>query len=412
MELASASLQSASRGSRARLTGTAFRLTNAGEKWRNPGEVSEKIVKRNRSKYALSLVYLAALVLLPWQVSAQGTGEFLCSGGSRDGGSCEAFSDCPGGVCLIAQGVCSDGNICVCPGGGECVGSPVCASDTRFGTCDGGVADTICCDTDFNCGAGDTCAATHKLCLSGSRQGFPCTSNAQCSGAVCGSNGFYCDGGDNDGYGCVSDDDCAGGVCDESFVTAPTATRTPVTPGSTPPPATPTESGSTPAPTNTQRPFPTVPTGVVPPTATPRPGNTLTPVPPTATYTPVIGTLVTTVGAASAGDNKITVAIDPARFPVQGVVDVGGGTVIDFTRRRSSATLNLKAVDGLPFALDAGSVVRVVEYTPTPGPVIIIDEGIDKGDGCAIRADKPRNSAGGAWIVVLGLALLWLRKRH
>ena len=412
MELALVAWHSAFRALRGSLLGTPFRLTNAGKKRTKLGEVTENLVKRNGMHLTLSLILVSAFALVPLRAIAQPTGEFLCSAGTNDGQPCEAFSDCPGGVCIIAQGVCSDGQICVCPGGGECVATPACPGAAQFGTCAGGVANEICCDTNFNCAANDPCIATHRLCLSGDLQGFPCTSSAQCDGAVCGSNGFFCSGGSADGFGCVSDEDCpVGGVCDNSFVVQPTATRTPVTPGSTPPPATPTQPNFTPAPTNTRGAIPTVPTGVVPPTPTSPPQDTFTPAPPTLTATPVVGTLVTTVGAAAPGDNKITVAIDPTQFPVQGVVDVGGGTLINFTRRRSSTVLDLKAVNGLPFGLNDGSVVRVVEFTPTPGPVIIIDEGIDEGSDCAIRTDPRRRSAGGLWVLGLGLALVALRKR-
>lgn len=412
MEVASVAWKWAFRAVRDRAPGAPFRLTNAGKKWTKLREVIGNPVKSNPMRLAPILITAMFLSLGAGAAVAQPTGEFLCSLGPNDGDPCEAFSDCEGGVCIIAQGVCSDGQICVCPGGGECVSTPACSGSPQFGTCAGGVADTLCCDTDFNCAPGDPCLATHKLCQSGELQGFPCTNNAQCGGAPCASNGFFCSGGSLDGYGCVTDDDCSGGgVCDTSFVVVPTATRTPVTPGATVPPATPTQPGSTPRPTNTTGPIPTVPTNVIPATPTSPPVNTSTPVPPTPTFTPVIGTLVTTVGDAEAGANKITVNVDPTQFPVEGVVDVGTGELIHFTRRRSSTILDLKAVNGLPFALDAGSVVRVVEYTPTPGPVIIIDEGVDRGSDCAIRTNPAARGFGGLSVLGLGVLALLIRRR-
>ncbi len=369
-------------------------------------------VKHYSKKAASCAIALIALLLAPSLVLAQGTGDFLCSAGSRDGQPCAAFSDCPGGVCIIAQGICNDGDICVCPGGGECVGDPVCSSDACFGTCAGGLADGVCCDTDFNCSGGACCNATHKLCLSGDLQGFPCLDSSQCDGAPCDSTGFFCDGGAADGLGCVTDADCPGGNCDTSFVAQPTST--PVTPGATQPPTTPT-TAATAGPTNTQRPFPTVPTSVVPPTATRPPENTRTPIPPTATFTPVVGTIVTTATDAPAGANKITVAIDPTTFPVQGVVDVGG-TMIDFTRRRSSTVLDLKAPAGLPFPLAAGSAVRVVEYTPTPGPRIVVDQAIAEGDGCAVvpasSATPQERRVTAIWLAGLAAFGILVRRRR
>jgi len=390
-----------------------FRLTNGREKRKNSGENLGRIVKRYAIEATLLLTVAFVFLVTPTSSTAQGTGEFLCSAGTRDGLTCEQFTDCPGGVCVIAQGVCSGGQICVCPGGGVCVSTPSCALDPFFGTCQGGVAEGVCCDADFNCGAGDTCVATHRLCLSGDRQGFPCRNNTHCNGAVCGSTGAFCDGGSADSFSCVDSSDCPGGLCDTSFVNVPTST--PVTPGPTNPvaTATPVTPGSTPLPTNTRLPIPTI--GVDPtPTsqATSPPQNSPTPVPPTATFTPVVGELVTTIGEAAPGANKITVNIDPDDFPVDGVVDVGGGALIDFTRHRSSNILNLKAPAGLPFGIGAGSVVRVVEYTPTPGPVFGEDRRIDKGNSCAIQPSGDRRGYGALWALGLGVALLAVRRRR
>lgn len=358
-------------------------------------------------RFGVALLAMAAGVALmaPSASLGQGTGEFLCSAGSRDGQSCLGFSDCPGGVCVIAQGVCSNGDVCVCPGGGQCVATPACSIDASFGTCAGGVAAGVCCALGFNCPTGDSCAATHKICLSGPFQGFPCTTNAMCEGGTCGSNGYFCDNGDADGYPCVTNADCPGGICETGFVTQPTNT-----PGTTQQVRTPTPTvpGATPAATNTAPAPPTLSPGVVP-TATPV--ETATATAPTPTSTPVIGTLLTTTQDAFAGDNKIVVDIDAAdlsTFPVEGVVEIAG-VEMDFTRRRSSRTLDLRAVNGLPANVPAGSIVRVIEFTPTPGPIRVEDRAIE--EGCAVRP-AASGDRGILWLVGAAMLAAGLRRRH
>lgn len=348
---------------------------------------------------------LTAWVLLGSTASwAQGNGAFLCSAGSRDGQTCLSFSDCPGGVCVIAQGVCSNGDPCVCPGGGRCNAAPACDIDASFGTCSGGVMSGVCCAVGFNCPTGDSCAATHRICLNGPFRGYPCTTNAMCEGGTCGSNGFFCEGGDADAYPCADSNDCPGGFCETAFA-QPTAT--PNTPGATQPPRTPTPTfpGITPGVTNTPRPFPTLSPGIVP-TAT-----AIGTVAPTPTFTPVVGTLLLTTAPAFIGASKILVEIEDAdlsTFPVQGIVDIGGSE-FDFTRRRSSRALDLKLVEGLPFALPAGSVVRVVEYVHTPGPIRHEDRAVD--ESCAIRPAQA-GDRGPLWLVALGLLGVVLRFRR
>jgi len=358
-----------------------------------------------RISVALVVGWVMVMIAGPSTSLAQGTGEFLCSAGSRDGQTCLAFSDCPGGVCVIAQGVCADGSTCVCPGGGQCVATPACASDTSFGTCIGGVADGVCCATGFNCPVGDTCVATQRVCAGGSFQGFPCTTNAMCNGGQCVSNGFVCEGGSADFFPCVTNEDCPGGICDQSFVNQPT--NTPVTPAATAGPNTPTSPPA--ASTNTPLPFPTIVPGT-PPTS--GPVNTATPVPPTATFTPVIGTLALTTADALVGANKVVVDIDPTAFPVQGVIDIDG-FLTEFTRRRSSRTLDLRAEFGLPFDVPAGSVVRVVEFTPTPGRHGQEQRDINEGRGCAVAPPMTNSSStpGAAWLALIAAVGMILRRR-
>jgi len=335
---------------------------------------------------------------------AQGTGEFLCSAGTRDGQPCTAFSDCPGGVCIIAQGVCADGAFCSCPGGGTCSPTPACSLDVSFGTCAGGVADGVCCALGFDCPPGDSCTATHRVCLSGPFQGFACTNAAMCDGAPCGSNGFFCSDGAADGFPCVTNDDCPGGFCDQSFMTPPT--NTPVTvPTSTPGTGPTSPPQQTPVPTATLPSIPNLTPGIVP-TSTPH--DTPEPATPTPTFTPVIGVLLPTAENAAAGSNRIVVDIDPAQFPVQGVIEVQGITT-EFTRRRSSRVLDLRLEGGLPANLPAGSIVRVVEFTPTPGRVGQELREIDEGRGCAVAP----HSGGypGLALGAFGLLLAGLRRR-
>lgn len=348
----------------------------------------------------LAVVALAA----PTLVGAQGTGEFLCSAGARDGQPCVEFSDCPGGVCVIAQGVCSDGAFCVCPGGGQCVASPACSFDTSFGTCAGGVAAGVCCALGFNCPPGDFCAGTHKLCLSGPFQGFPCTTTAMCEGAPCGSNGFFCDEGAADGFPCVTNDDCPDGVCNTAFAGQPT--NTPGGPVATSTPRSPTAVPATPRPTSTLPPLPPLTPGTVP---TSPPQHSATPAPPTATPTPVVGTLVLTTTDAVFGANKLQVDVAPETFPVQGVIDVAG-VLMDFTRRRSSRVLDLKPEFGLSFDVPAGTVVRVVEYTPTPGRFGQVVREIDEGRGCAVAPSNAGNRDV-LWLAGFALFATWLRRR-
>src|SRR5579862_1345111 len=96
-------------------------------------------------------------------------GEFLCSAGPRDGEACNGDTDCsPGGVCVIAQGVCDGGDddtlYCGCIGGTCTQSTPSCDA-MLTGVCVGGANDTECCSTTddlnngyvANCAGGVTC---------------------------------------------------------------------------------------------------------------------------------------------------------------------------------------------------------------------------------------------------------------
>ncbi len=389
-----------------------FQLTKAWKKRKESSVNKVPSVYLGRSFRTLSVALVLALTAAVGPALAQGTGEFLCSAGTRDGQSCQAFSDCPGGVCVIAQGVCGDGSFCDCPGG-TCTNGELCSVNSSFGTCVGGVGENteLCCNVSSNCPSGQSCTGTSKVCLNGQDKGLPCVNSSQCANGTCGSTGAYCDGGDFDFYPCVDNADCPGGTCDTSFVNQPTNT-----PGRT---NTPTQ----PVRTNT----PSGPTATVPPRLTPTPGtpaptiaaptatrtqpagNTATPVPPTATSTPDVGVGATTVGAAAAGANRLDLAIDPASgFPVQGHVRVCN-TLVPFTRRRSSTELDLRAEFGLPCAVAAGTEVRVIEYTPTPGRWGEEETIVEEGDGCAVST---RGSASPAWILLVGLAALRRLRRR
>ncbi|HYD49858.1 MAG TPA: hypothetical protein VEB21_15985 [Terriglobales bacterium] len=174
-------------------------------------------------RFTFVLALLCATAPVP--AGAQGTGEFLCSLGSRDGQPCESFDDCPGGICVIAQGVCPDGFICDCPAG-SCTEEVLCSLDEAFGTCSSGTSVGRCCDVALECLPGDACVGAHKLCVGGQDQGFSCLDSTQCRGGDCVSTGCFCDAGDFDGYPCVGDGDCPGGGCDCSF--APNPTPTPI----------------------------------------------------------------------------------------------------------------------------------------------------------------------------------------
>jgi hypothetical protein len=176
-------------------------------------------------KYSLPIEWfvIAFLVLLTGPAAAQR----LCSAGSRDGQPCSRVEDCPGGACVVAQGVCDggtdDGYDCDCPLS-TCAATPACSTDPALGTCADGLFAGSCCDPTFNCTDGSPCQPTQKVCLSGELKGFSCLNDTHCLGALCWATGRVCD----DGFACVDDNDCIVGTCQGtgSFPT-PTPTPTP-----------------------------------------------------------------------------------------------------------------------------------------------------------------------------------------
>lgn len=377
-----------------------FLLTNALKQEKSRPKTGRQRVTRSRLR-SLTVAMLFASLLTPMMASAQ-TGEFLCSAGTRNGLACESFDDCPGGACVIAQGVCGDGFICDCPSG-TCSTATVCADDTSFGTCVGGVSPGLCCDVALNCIDGDSCTGSARVCVGGADQGFSCTSDAHCRNGKCQSTGCFCDGGDFDGYTCVTTTDCPnGGTCDCSSVaatptpptvvpTTPARTPTPITPGTQKPTA--TKTAVTPKPTSTGSPAPTSTSPPLQDTPTPLPSNT-----------PEIGMFVTVTDTAIAGSNKLKLSADPRRLPTEGVVEVGGH-LVPFTRRVTSTILDVQAETGLPATVSAGSTVRLIEYTPTPGPSQ--NEYEASAEGCTMQ----RSSGGTMSVSALSMIPLLIAAR-
>jgi len=328
---------------------------------------------------------------------AHGTGEFLCSAGACDGRACTDFSDCPGGVCVIAQGVCndSDGLPCDCPAS-TCSASPVCSSDATMGTCSGGTSQAECCDVTRNCNAGVQCVGAQKLCINGDFKGFSCLNNQQCTnGSVsgtCASTGKSCgDNSDFAGFSCVDDSDCCPppGPCPAGSCTGagPTPTRTPTS--RTPRPTNTPTSPMTPQPTATPgTPAPTVATNTPQPTETPLP----------TTPTPNVSVLAE---SASAGARVIVVQNASNLAPV-GTLHIGGDpTTYEYVR--ASINNNRLKLTGPSLANDmpAGTVVVA---TPKKEPVPVQIDTRSTAQGCAIDSSHPPSVA-----LSLGLAALVLR---
>ncbi len=236
---------------------------------------------RSKSRLRPKLVVVPVLVvsvLFAARLWAQASSEFVCSAGANDGRACTAQSDCPGGACVITQGVCSDtaGFPCDCPGS-------VCSGTT----CSGGVFAGGTCDTTTNCDTGVSCVGTQKVCVgngtgsNGNPAGFSCLSNAQCSSGQCVSTGRVCaDGTDFAGFACGQDADCCAsgtscnpsGACVAPAAGTPSATVTARTPTITPS-ASRTGGISTPTPPASASPTPRTPTpaGSAPPSPTSTP---------------------------------------------------------------------------------------------------------------------------------------------
>ena len=366
---------------------------------------------RNRLLLVVLLVMLGCGVAN--RVSAQATptptGEFLCSVPGNvppDGKPCNGDEDCPGGTCVVAQGVCNaagasdDGFPCDCAGG-TCVAN----------TCSGGTAAGLSCDPTTNCSGSEPCVGTQKVCLSGADRGFSCVRNDQCSGSNCVSTGKFCMmGTDFAFFSCVVDADCCmstttcpRGACVGSQPT-PTATRVPTrttVPGSPRPTNTPSPTTSVTTPVHTGTPTPTgttsVSTGTIAPTRTS-----------TATLTPRPGSRVV-ADAASAGATTLSL-VDASGLPSRGDVQIGNDpTLVPYSRCSSCPKSNTLRL-GVSLASDvaAGTVVQVVAFTPTPGPAVHEFRGVGEGAGCAI---VDSHGGGAGWLLLTGGVLVRFRRR-
>ena len=146
-----------------------------------------------------------------WGKQATGCGDHgvtaRCSGGSKNGSSCNTSADCPGGACTpvgICQGGSNAGGICF--GRADCAGT--CGPKTE-GQCQGGTRDGLSCNTDADCPGNLAKCAAMGFC---SGNGGLCQGDADCSG-VCDPvpGAGRCS---NDGRTCGSDADCPpGGTC-------------------------------------------------------------------------------------------------------------------------------------------------------------------------------------------------------
>lgn len=366
-----------------------------------------------------TLVLATMLLAAPWMagsVAAQGSGAFLCSLGTRDGQTCASDDDCPGGVCVLTQGVCDggidDGLPCSCAGG-TCSGTPVCSADATFGTCSGGPFAGECCDRDFNCREGRPCAGTQKICLGGQSQGFPCLRDSQCPGSVCRSTGRFCLGvcqsGSSSGTLCTTTDDCGGADCFSDYQDAACGQDVDCCVSGSACPAGICTGITAPTPTATQRP-PTATAGTAQPTSTRTPTVPGTPASPTPVVTPTVrpttGASPTrlpagqslVIRAAAAGDRDLALQ-DATSFPETGLIEIltdpAAAVVtlkVGYSRAVLSNTLSLDAPLSQP--VPAGSIVR---STPRGGMVY---ESVAEGAGCAMQ---PVTDAGAWTLLTAGL---------
>ena len=384
------------------------------------------------------LVVLSALSL-PRSVCAQGTGEFLCSKGTRDGLACESDTNCvPNGVCVIAEGVCNggddDGASCDCPAG-SCSAQPVCQADNTFGTCSGGTSAGECCDVNFNCAGSAPCKGTAKLCLAGDAKGFPCLNDSQCPSSLCRSTGKLCaglcQGGTNANQLCFADEDCPGSTCTSDFQSFPCVddadccTTQPCHSGicqgvATSATSTPTPSRGTTTPTRTRTVSPTrtgtanTPTGNTP-TPTRSVVATVTPVP-TTTASPVpTAHLVSSVSATDS-----TLSVDNANaFPGSGTLIIDTEQISYTGKLGNTFTGAQRGVNGTTAtAHPSASVVRLLSSTvPTPPrptatfpPRDIIYHTVGEGSGCTLQTGQ-RANAHLVFLTAMALAI-WNRRRR
>lgn len=318
-------------------------------------------------------------------VLAQATGEFLCSAGTKDGQPCNTDDDCPGGVCVISQGVCNggddDGLPCDCPSG-SCSAQATCFDPSSVsGSCTGGPYNGQTCAC--NCAGGIACIGSQRVCVGGTNTGFSCLNNPQCPGGQCLSTGLFC-GSDTDfpNFTCGADADCCTpptvcppGSC-QTTVVAATATATAVR---TP---TPIRTATAPRPTATGSvvPSPTNPPTAVAATRTP----TRTVFIGTPSRTPTLAPGSTTVAVDEAAGSTRVVLTDASMFPLSGMIQVGDDrTAIPYTKEFNGNTLHLT----YPLNRDvaAGTIVRLA-----PGDGGVIDTSTAQGAGCAIGS-TPRS---------------------
>ena len=304
-------------------------------------------------------LWLLVLVFSVAGFSARAQAEFLCSAGSNDGNTCEAQGDCPGGACVVVQGVCNDegGFPCDCPGG-TCSGT----------ACTGGPFSGQSCYTADNCDAGVACQGSQKVCVGGSTSGallppgYPCLNNQQCDSSQCRSTGLVCKAGTAySSYPCGQDADCC---------TA--ATSCPV--GACFSPA-------------------TVPT----PTATP----------PTAQIH-----LATSIGAT---DTTLTVD-NASSLPNSGTVRIDSELIIYTGKLGNQLTGLTRGANGTTAASHSKNalVTLVIPSTPTvtprphrTQPPAQLYEAIGEGAGCATVGD-----GGWSFAVLAGVVVLWAARRR
>jgi hypothetical protein len=377
-------------------------------------------------------VGLCALLAIGVGTAHAQTGAFLCSAGSRDGLNCDSDDDCPGGVCVLSQGVCDggsdDGFPCSCPGG-SCGSSPACSADPSFGTCSGGAFAGECCDRDFNCSDGRPCTGSQKVCVGGTDAGLPCLRDSHCSGGgSCRSTGRFCLGvcqsGASRGDLCTSEDDCDGAECSSDFQDAAcgqdadcclSGSTCPagICEGPASPTLTPTRTRTPTGPQPTRTATPTGGVTVTPEaTVTPEPTGAPTPTEP-AVPTPTGGRQPgqsTVARSAAAGDTTLTV-IDATSFPPSGLLEIllssgnpGAANMrIGYSKTPVSNTLFL---DGpLSASVPAGTLVR------STSPPAVRYESTAEGAGCAIVPDASLPFGLLVWSGALS-ALLGLRRRR
>jgi hypothetical protein len=170
--------------------------------------------------------YTSVQTVSDFQFVTSTAGALLCSAGANDGQPCMTDSDCPGGACVIAGGVCAvsapaDQIVCDCPAS-TCV-CPDGVTSCSSGTCSGGPFVGYSCDPTANCEPGAACVGTQKVCSGGtdtsssppvSLDGASCLNDVQCGGGTCVSTGRFCAGmcqsGSQQGAICVVDSECTG----------------------------------------------------------------------------------------------------------------------------------------------------------------------------------------------------------